>query len=141
MIAGILVAGYWADHSSPRRVIMVGCALTVVVGFLMAPMMERGSLFLVLAFLCLALFCMGLVYGPAGTLLSELFPARVRYTGSSIGYNVGGIIGGGFTPVIAQTLADRGGLTYVGIYLSGAALISLAALLAIPRQTVQPSLA
>lgn len=84
---------------------------------------------------------MGLVYGPAGALLTGLFPPRVRYTGSSIAYNVAGIIGGGFAPVIAQALADRGGLAFVGAYLGAAALISLFALHAIPRPAMRAEIA
>jgi hypothetical protein len=91
----------------------------------MAPMMEAGSLFLVFAYLSLALTAMGFVYGPLGGWLPSLFPARVRYTGVSVTFNLGGIIGGGLTPFIAASLAERGGLELVGYYLAGAALLSL----------------
>ncbi|MDE1146003.1 MAG: MFS transporter [Azospirillaceae bacterium] len=128
LAAGIVTAGYWSDMASPRRVLMAGCALTVVVGFALAPMMGSGSLALVALFLCLALFVMGFVYGPLGAWLPGLFPARVRYTGASMTFNLGGILGGGLTPVLAADLAQRGGLAYVGFYLAVAALISLAAL-------------
>jgi len=74
---------------------------------------------------------MGLVYGPIAELLPRLFDARVRYTGASIAFNVGGIFGGGFAPAIAQWLADSGGVLFVGLYISGAALLSLAGLFAI----------
>ena len=69
---------------------------------------------------------MGFVYGPLGAWLPGLFPARVRYTGASLAFNVGGILGGALAPIIAQALADRGGLWLVGLYLAGAALVSLA---------------
>ena len=75
---------------------------------------------------------MGFVYGPLGAWLPSLFPARVRYTGASLAFNVGGILGGALSPIIAQALALRGGLSLVGLYLSGAALISLIALLSLP---------
>ncbi|TWB46074.1 MFS transporter [Nitrospirillum pindoramense] len=125
---GIVIAGWWADVASPRRVLMVGCVMTVVVGFLLAPMLGSGSLSLVGLFLCLALMVMGFVYGPLGAWLPSLFPARVRYTGTSMTFNLGGILGGGVAPALAQSLAQSGGLPYVGLYLAGAALISLAAL-------------
>jgi len=80
------------------------------------------------AFLCLALAVMGFVYGPLGAWLPSLFPARVRYTGTSIAFNVGGILGGALAPIIAQALADRGGLQFVGLYLAIAAAASLCAL-------------
>ncbi|MDP3176059.1 MAG: MFS transporter [Phenylobacterium sp.] len=128
MAVGIVAAGWWADKSSPRLVLMAGCGATVVAGALLPVMMGAGSLALIWAFLSLALFLMGFVYGPLGAFLPGLFPARVRYTGASMAFNVGGILGGGLAPIIAQALADRGGLVPVGVYLAVAALISLTAL-------------
>ncbi|MFT3809532.1 MAG: MFS transporter [Micropepsaceae bacterium] len=133
MAIGIIAAGYWSDATSPRRVLMAGCVLTVAGSFLLAPMMDSGSLVLIWAFLSIALVLMGLVYGPLGAFLPGLFPARVRYTGASMAFNIGGIIGGGLTPIIAAELAKEGGLPYVGYYLAAAALISLAALFALKR--------
>ena len=65
--------------------------------------------------------------------LPSLFPARVRYTGASMAFNVGGILGGSLAPLIAQALAERGGLAPVGLYLAGCSLVSLVALLAVRR--------
>src|SRR5205807_1908331 len=98
MAAGILAAGWWSDQANPRRVLMAGCVATVAAGFALAPLMGSGSLALVGAFLALALFLMGFVYGPLGAFLPSLFPTRVRYSGASIAFNVGGILGGGLTP-------------------------------------------
>jgi hypothetical protein len=102
--------------------------LAVGAGFLLAPMIGSGDLLLVGAFLSILLLLMGFVYGPLGAWLPGLFPARVRYTGASVAFNVGGVIGGGFTPVAAQMLAEQGGLSFVGFYLSLAAALSLVAL-------------
>lgn len=52
----------------------------------------------------------------------------MRYTGASMAFNIGGILGGGLTPIAAQALAERGGLAWVGFYLGAAGLISLIAL-------------
>ncbi len=125
---GIIASGYWADAASPRRVLMIGCLATIALGPLLAPLLASGSLVLIFLFLAASLFTMGFVYGPLGAFLPGLFPARVRYTGASLAFNVGGILGGGITPLLAQALADRGGLVYVGLYLSGAALVSLLAI-------------
>lgn len=125
---GIVAAGYLADRFDPRRVLMGGAAATIPAGFLLAPSFGSGSLGAIFAFLSLALFLMGFVYGPLGAFLPALFPARVRYTGASMAFNVGGILGGALAPVIAQALSERGGLWPVGLYLSGAALVSLIAL-------------
>jgi len=133
MAAGIVWAGYWSDAASPRRVLMAGSLLTIAAGAALAPMMGSGSLWLIGVFLSLALVVMGLVYGPLGAWLPSLFPARVRYTGSSIAFNVGGVIGGGLTPAIAQALATHGGLQLVGLYLAAAGAISLLALWPLKR--------
>lgn len=129
MAAGIVWAGYWADAATPRLVLAVGCALAIGAGFLLAPMMAGGDLLMIGAFLSILLLLMGFVYGPLGAWLPGLFPARVRYTGASVAFNVGGVIGGGFTPVAAQMLADQGGLSFVGFYLSAAAGLSFIALM------------
>ena len=73
---------------------------------------------------------MGLTYGPLGTVLSELFPTPVRYTGSSLTFNLAGIFGASLAPYIATWLANNYGLQYVGYYLTAAALLTLAGLLA-----------
>ena len=129
---GIVLAGIWSDRTSPRRVLMVGCVATVGLGGLLAPMMGSGSLLVIWIYLSLSLFVMGFIYGPLGAFLPGLFPARVRYTGASLAFNVGGILGGGIAPLLAQTLADRGGLGFVGVYLGAAAAVSLIALAVSP---------
>ena len=128
MAIGIVIAGIWSDRTSPRKVLAIGCVGTVIVGGLLAPMLGSGTGFLVWSFLALALLAMGFVYGPLGAFLPGLFPPRVRYTGISLAFNIGGILGGGLAPVLAQSLAATGNLAYVGVYLSGAAAISLGAL-------------
>lgn len=129
---GIVVAGFWSDRANPRRVLMAGCVATIGLGLLFGPMMGSGSLALIWLFLSLALFVMGFVYGPLGAFLPALFPARVRYTGASLTFNFGGIVGGGLAPLVAQWLADRGGLSLVGLYLGIAAALSLFAIATSP---------
>jgi MFS family permease len=127
LAAGILLSGWLSDRFDPRRVLIGGCLATVATGLVLAPLMQSGSLLLVGLFLSLALFVMGFVYGPLGAWLPGLFPARVRYTGASMAFNAGGILGGGLAPIIAQALADRGGLAPVGWYLAASAIASLVA--------------
>jgi MFS family permease len=80
-------------------------------------------------FLCIELFLMGVTFAPMGALLPELFPTHVRYTGASAAYNLGGIVGASAAPFFAQKLVAMGGLSYVGGYVSGAAVLSLIAVL------------
>ena len=70
---------------------------------------------------------MGFTYGPLGTALGDIFPAAVRYSGSSLAFTFAGILGASVAPYIATSLATSYGLEYVGYYLCGAALISLVA--------------
>ena len=72
---------------------------------------------------------MGLTYGPLGTTLSEMFPTAVRYTGSSVTFNLAGIFGASLAPYIATYLATKYGLQYVGYYLTSAAVLTLIGLL------------
>ncbi|MBB5709266.1 MFS transporter [Sphingomonas xinjiangensis] len=134
MAAGILTAGAWADRTSATAILMRGCLLTVPVAAAMAWMVTADALPMLFVWLAAALFVMGLVYGPLGAWLPSLFPARVRYTGVSVTFNIGGIIGGGLTPLIAETLVKRGGLLWVGGYLAAAALLSFAGLWFVRRR-------
>jgi hypothetical protein len=95
----------------------------------MGTMFEAGTAG-ALATLCVGLALMGMTYGPLGTVLSELFPTAVRYTGSSLTFNLAGIFGASLAPSIATQLATDYGLAYVGYYLSAAAVITFAGLLA-----------
>jgi MFS family permease len=102
-------------------------------GFAFAPLFTSGIRGAVLMMI-IGLTLMGLVYGAQGTLISELFPTPVRYTGSSITFSMGGVLGASATPYIAMQLATRYGLKYVGYYLTAAAALSVVGLLLI-RET------
>jgi MFS family permease len=129
LAAGIVVAAVVSDRRGAARMLGWGFAGTAVAGLLMGPMLGASSLLVIGAWLAFALFVMGFAYGPLGGWLPSLFPAGVRYTGVSLSFNFGGIIGGGLAPMIAQALAERGGLGLVGLYLVAAGGLSLIALL------------
>jgi MFS family permease len=78
----------------------------------------------------LGMSLVGLVYGPLGTVLSELFPTAVRYSGSSLTFNLAGIFGASLAPYAATYLAKTYGLQYVGYYLCAGAVLSLIGLAA-----------
>jgi metabolite-proton symporter len=126
--AAIPLSALLADRFG-RRLTLIGATVAIALfGFLIAPMFGSGSPLLVTCFLCLGLGLMGMTYGPLGTMLSELFPAEVRFTGASLTFNLAGIFGASLAPYIALSLAKNYGLAYVGFYLSIAALVTLAAL-------------
>jgi hypothetical protein len=92
-------------------------------------MLTSGSLWQIGILLSMGLGVMGLVYGPLGAQLAGLFPPLVRYTGSSMTFSIGGILGGGVAPLLAKSLADNGQLDMVGYLLAGSGVLSLLALL------------
>jgi metabolite-proton symporter len=124
----IPAAALLADRYGRRPTLIVISAAIALFGLTLAPLFGSGSTTQVTLFLCLGLALMGMTYGPLGTILSELFPAEVRYTGASLTFNLAGILGASLAPYIATMLANQYGLQYVGYYLSIAALLSLVAL-------------
>ncbi|MBD9367764.1 MFS transporter [Xanthomonas sp. XNM01] len=132
--ATIPLSALFADRHG-RRLAMILASLGILVfGLLFAPLFASGSPWQVLAFLCIGLALMGLTYGPCGTILAEMFPTPVRYTGASLAFNLAGILGASPAPYIATRLAGSLGLSWVGYYLSAAAALTLLALLMIPRR-------
>lgn len=137
MAVGIIFAGYVSDASSEQRVLTWGCGATVLVGFVFGPALASGSWLLIFLGLATALFVMGLVYGPLGSWLTGLFPVHVRYTGASVAFNAGGILGGAMAPIIAQALAEWGGTATVGFYLAIAGVVSWLGLLMVRRRGIR----
>ncbi len=117
-----------------RRPVMLGAtALIAIFGLLLAPLFNAGTTG-VIAMMTLGLALMGLTYGPLGTVISELFPTPVRYTGSSLAFSLGGIFGASLAPYVATWLARTYGLQYVGYYLTTSAIATFVGLLLI-RET------
>jgi metabolite-proton symporter len=123
-----------------RRRAMLGAAVAIAIfGLVMAPMFAAGTTGAVLM-MALGFTLIGLIYGPLGTVISELFPTPVRYTGSSLAFSLAGILGASLAPYIAISLARAYGLQYVGYYLSASAILTIAGLLWI-RETKDEDLA
>ena len=124
----IPLAAVLAERGRRRTLIWVTIAIGVF-GLIMAPLLTSGPVGALLT-MAVGLSLMGMTYGPLGTVLSELFPASVRYTGSSLTFNLAGIFGASLAPYVATWLAKTYGLQYVGYYLSLAALLTLVGLFA-----------
>lgn len=130
-----LLAGPAADMMG-RRKLLIGVTIAIIVFGLSFPVwttlradaMLTGGL--TQAFLVVGFTLMGTTFGPMGALLPELFPTNVRYTGSAIAYNVSSILGAALAPIIAVALWTKaGGSTWmVGLYLAGAAVLTLISL-------------
>jgi len=137
MAAATPISAALADRFGRRPVLLAASIVAAAVGLAMPSLLDGGAIG-ALAFLSLALAAMGLTFAPLGALLPELFPARVRYTGASSAYNLGGILGASLAPTIAQLLLARGGVGWVGYYIVAAAAVSFASLLTIAETRDAP---
>ena len=124
----IPISAVIAERGRRRALLWVSIAIAAF-GLVLAPMLSAGIVGATLA-MVVGQALMGFTYGPLGTTLSELFPTAVRYTGSSLTFNLAGIFGASLAPYIATYLATNYGLQYVGYYLTGAATLTVAGLLA-----------
>ena len=118
-----------ADRHGRRRTLILTTVAIGLFGFAFAPMLTSGTVGALFT-MAVGLSLMGFTYGPLGTALSELFPTSVRYTGSSLTFNLAGIFGASLAPYIATWLAKSHGLHYVGYYLTTSALLTLVGLFA-----------
>ncbi len=128
--AGIPVAAWFADRFGRWLAMLLATVLICAFGLVYGAWFTTGAL----TFLVAGMFIMGLTYGPCGTILAELFPTRVRYTGASLAFNLAGILGASMTPYVAKKLGDAQGLPSVGYYLTAAGALTLLALLLMPRK-------
>ncbi|MEV0849036.1 MFS transporter [Streptomyces sp. NPDC049954] len=133
LAAGTWIAATRSDGAGRRRLVLAGSALAAVWGLVLFPLLDTGRPLLVALALGGALFCMGVVYGPMGAYLPELFGARVRYSGASFAYNLGGVLGGAVAPLVATRLQSAFGSASVGWYVSAMAVVSLLCVLALPE--------
>lgn len=134
MAAGTVVSAVVSDRLGRRRTLLTGTAVAVAWGLVMFPLMETGSVVLAGVALAGALGLMGLIFGPMGAYLPELFRTEFRYSGASVAYSLGGVLGGAVPPLVATSLQTSGlGVMGVGLYVSAMALLSLLCLLALPE--------
>lgn len=134
--AFVPVSGWLADKIGRRRqqiatnILLVAFGLSF--GIFMAPSTlgtgENANIPGLVLFISIGMAIMGLSFGSMSAYLPELFPTNVRYTGSGISYNVASILGAAITPYVAVWLNAQGGVSAVGWYLAGAAVITLIAL-------------
>lgn len=125
MMLATPIAAALSDRFGRRPILIIGSACAILLGIGMPITMGSANFVLMTLFLSTALFLMGVTYAPMGAFLPEQFPVAVRYTGAGLTYQLGGILGASFAPVISQWLAHTGGLIWVGYYMSAAAFISL----------------
>ncbi|MFI8597768.1 MFS transporter [Rothia koreensis] len=146
--AFVPVSGWLADRFGRRRQQLVTNVLILVFGLSFGLFMAPATIGTgaganipgLIIFISIGMAIMGLSFGSMSAFLPELFPTNVRYTGSGIAYNVASILGAAITPYIAVSLNAWGGVSAVGWYLAGAAVVTMIALL-ISRETRDVDLA
>jgi MFS family permease len=128
----IPISALLAERGRRSTMIWITAAIFLF-GLVMAPIFAAGPGG-ALGMMAIGQILMGLTYGPLGTIVSELFPTQIRYSGSSLAFNLAGIFGASLAPYIATSLAKNWGLQWVGYYLCLATVLTLIGLLMI-RET------
>lgn len=123
------VAARVSDRVGQRRALVFGCLMTAASAFPLVFLIGSGEVGKYAVAIMLGNgVVQGLVYGPIAAYVAGLFPADVRYTGASVGYQGASALGAGLTPVVASSLMllPTGGLWWIGVYWAGLALVSAA---------------
>ena len=128
-----LFGGWISDKIGRKTAFVVGYAIIIAWAFPMFQMMNTASLPMFAAALFILAIGLGPSYGPQSAMYAEMFPARVRFSGVSIGYAIGAIIGGAFAPLIADLLLNDGGWVPVAWYIIIISAVSLIAVLFVPK--------
>jgi|TARA_B110000285_G_scaffold207624_1_gene247136 MFS family permease len=132
-------AASYSDRHGRRGIFMLGAVLTGVWAFALFPLIDTGEFWLVVLGISGGLAFLGLMYGPQAAFFTELFSTEVRYSGASLGYQIGAIVGGAFAPTIATILWIEYDIVWVSVYIAGASLLSLIAVKML-TETYQSSL-
>ena len=127
--AFVLVGCISADKIGRKPLLLIGNACTLIFSLIAPFLLMEKNIVLVMVFLCTGFCCMGTIFGPCGSYLPELFPAKVRYSGAGLSYNLAAITGGAFAPTIASALVLNYGIQALGWYMGGMAAIALVALI------------
>ena len=123
----------YSDKNGRKGIFMTGAILTGVWAFALFPLIDTGSFYLVILGVSGGLMFLGMMYGPQAAFFAELFSTDVRYSGASLGYQIGAIIGGAFAPTIATLLWKNYDIFWVSVYIAFASLASLLSVYFLPE--------
>ena len=118
---------------------MLGAILTAVWSFAIFPLVDTGNFWLIVLAISLGLVFVSMMYGPQAAFFTELFSTEVRYSGATLGYQFGAILGGAFAPTIAALLWNDYGIIWVSVYIAFASLLTLISVLSL-TETYQSDL-
>jgi MFS family permease len=129
----------YSDRHGRRGVFMLGATLTAVWSFAIFPLVDTGNFWLIVLAISLGLVFVSMMYGPQAAFFTELFSTEVRYSGATLGYQFGAILGGAFAPTIAALLWNDYGIIWVSVYIAFASLLTLISVLSL-TETYQSDL-
>ena len=115
----------YSDRHGRRGIFMLGAALTAVWAFAIFPLVDTGNFYLIILAIAGGLVFLAMMYGPQAAFFTELFSTEVRYSGATLGYQIGAILGGAFAPSIAALLWMDYDIIWVSVYIAVASLLSL----------------
>ena len=125
MVPTQFVFSDYSDKHGRKGIFMTGAVLTALWSFALFPLIDTGNFYLVIVGVTGGLVFLGMMYGPQAAFFAELFSTEVRYSGASLGYQIGAIIGGSFAPTIATLLWKNYDIFWVSAYIAFASLLSL----------------
>ena len=115
----------YSDRHGRRGIFMLGAALTAIWGFCVFPLVDTGNFWLIVLAITGGLTFLSMMYGPQAAFFTELFNTEVRYSGATLGYQLGAIVGGAFAPTIAAKLWVDYDIFWVSAYIAFASILSL----------------
>jgi len=115
----------YSDRHGRRGIFMLGAALTAIWGFCIFPLVDTGNFWLIVLAITGGLTFLAMMYGPQAAFFTELFSTEVRYSGATLGYQFGAIVGGAFAPTIAAILWADYDIFWVSAYIAFASILSL----------------
>ena len=119
------MAASYSDRNGRKGIFMAGAILSGLWAFALFPLIDTASFWLIVLGVTGGLMSLGMMYGPQAALYTELFSTEVRYSGASLGYQLGAIVGGAFAPTIATILWTQYSIVWVSVYMAFASIASL----------------
>ena len=115
----------YSDRNGRKGIFMLGAILSGVWAFAIFPLVDTGNFWLIVLALTFGLIFLAMMYGPQAAFFTELFSTEVRYSGATLGYQFGAIIGGAFAPTIAVKLWSDFDIFWVSFYIAFASMLTL----------------
>jgi MFS family permease len=119
----------YSDRHGRKGIFMLGAVLTGLWAFAIFPLVDTGNFWLIVLAITGGLVFVSMMYGPQAAFFTELFSTEVRYSGATLGYQFGAILGGAFAPTIAALLWNDYGIIWVSVYIAFASFLTLMSVL------------